>query len=517
VTVSTTSNAITYTGNNATTVWTFPFPGVAASDIVVQTVTGGVTTTISPALYTVSLNAPVAPNPTGIGGSVTYPLSGSPLAPTTNITILRTLPVQQNTSLANQGTLYQTVIEQALDYITMLVQQILGPSSVNTLAITAPPTDPAGLNYILPAVAQRSGQNVTFDASGNVTVGAPSAAPVSAAMQPVVNSATLAAARTALQLGTMATEGIGAGLQDDGSNNARVTFPWNTVSTPQTVDKTYHDQRYAMGGNVTWTLPRANTLFSGFRFVVYTGSGTATFAPNAADVFVGSATGSWVVSPGCLVALSTDAAASGNWYPEVLTPFVTYTIFTTGVSQTYNTKPGCRRLRIRMVGGGGSGGGTSGGVQGSESIFGTVHAAPGNGGSANSGASGGAGGTGGTGGAGTATLRIPGQDGDDASDSNATHVAGTRGGSSAFFGGGAAASFSLSVGKNPKSNTGGGGNSFAAGGGSGGGGGGGAGEYVELDINNPATSYVYTVAAATAAPSNGTAGAGGQIIIEEHY
>src|SRR5215472_13513804 len=104
MTVNTTSSQITYIGDGATVTFTFPFAVPAASDIQATVTIGGVTTT--PAI-TVTINPAVAPNPTPVGGSVTFavaPANGS------SITISRVLPQVQATSLANQGVLYPAVI-----------------------------------------------------------------------------------------------------------------------------------------------------------------------------------------------------------------------------------------------------------------------------------------------------------------------------------------------------------------------------------------------------------------------
>src|SRR5438045_6037688 len=123
MTVSTTANKIIYDGDGATTTWPFTFPGVASADILIYyTDVDGAITTIASNLYTVTLNAAISPNPTSIGGQVEYPLSGSPIAANTTLTIIRTLPLTQGTSLNNQGTLLQSVIETTLDYQTMTVQ-----------------------------------------------------------------------------------------------------------------------------------------------------------------------------------------------------------------------------------------------------------------------------------------------------------------------------------------------------------------------------------------------------------
>lgn len=199
-TVTTTINTVTYVGNSATTVFPFSFsyPGTsstAASDFIVQTVVSGITTTLPTNTYTITFTAPISPNPTGAGGSVTYPLVGSPLVTGGTITITRTMPAVQSTSLADQSTLYPSVLEQAYDYITMLVQQI----NASANALLAPVTDPAGLNYTVPAVANRANRALCFDSVGNVIACVvPASGVISSAMQPVVSAATIAAAQTLL-------------------------------------------------------------------------------------------------------------------------------------------------------------------------------------------------------------------------------------------------------------------------------------------------------------------------------
>lgn len=192
MTVSTTSNSITYSGNGSTTDFSFPFPGVAASDIQVFTTSNlGVVTQLLTTQYTVILNAPVAPNPTGTGGSVHYPLVGSPLPVGWSITISRVLPQTQPVSLANQSVLYQAVIEEMIDYVTMLCQDLTGASAKSFMVGAS---DPAPAT--VPPVASRANQLAFFDASGNLTAGGTATSVVSAAMQPVVAASTLALARS---------------------------------------------------------------------------------------------------------------------------------------------------------------------------------------------------------------------------------------------------------------------------------------------------------------------------------
>lgn len=203
MTVSTTSNKITYAGNGATTSFPFNFPGVDDGDLVVTYVdVAGNSTVINHSQLTIVLTTPVAPNPTGIGGTVTYPLSGSPIAANTSITIERVLPVTQDISLANQGTLWQTVVEQSLDYLTMLLQQ---QQSQSQRAYTIPATDPSTIVTEVPTYTARALQMFGWDASGNPIAAQPSSALVSAAMAPVVAAASIAAAVALLGINTTGT------------------------------------------------------------------------------------------------------------------------------------------------------------------------------------------------------------------------------------------------------------------------------------------------------------------------
>ena len=125
MTVPTPSSQIIAIGDGSTVTFSFPFIGVSASDItVLYTDADGAISTLSPSVYSLSLNAAGVGQLWGIGGTVTYPLSGSPIAIGTYLTISRTLPLTQNITVRNQGNYYAQVTEQALDIIEMQVQQV---------------------------------------------------------------------------------------------------------------------------------------------------------------------------------------------------------------------------------------------------------------------------------------------------------------------------------------------------------------------------------------------------------
>jgi hypothetical protein len=331
MTVATTANKITYSGNGSTTAFPFSFafpggllPSQAAQllEVIYVDPTGASTTApFGPGLtqYQLSVNPPVSPNPTSVGGTVTYNPSGTPIPVGSTLTILRLLPDTQAVSLQNQGTLWQTVIEQSLDYLTMIIQQII---NVGGKFITAPASDPDGLNYTLPAASARASQALIFDSQGNVGTGVlPASGVISSAMAPVVGAATLPAARTAMGLRALATEGMGGGLAADGANNARVFFDIVKLSVSSTIVAASYLQKIKATGPLTLNLSRGNTLFPGFGFwieVTPQSTGPVTLAIDPADQFENLPSGTSVVAqPGSSAFINTDGLTNAIWYIEL--------------------------------------------------------------------------------------------------------------------------------------------------------------------------------------------------------
>lgn len=120
MTIETTTSSVTYQGNDATTVFTYGFLIPAAADAVVSLtdIAGNTTTTIDPAAYTITGLADVN------GGTVTYPLVGSPITTASNLTIQRVLPLTQEVDLTNQDGFFPSVLEDALDNLCMEIQQV---------------------------------------------------------------------------------------------------------------------------------------------------------------------------------------------------------------------------------------------------------------------------------------------------------------------------------------------------------------------------------------------------------
>ena len=138
-------------------------------------------------------------------------------------------------------------------------------------------------------------------------------------MQPVVNAATLAAARAALGVSSAATPNCGLQTGVSGVNNLDVNFTTSQVSTNQSITAASCDTVFIATGPITFTLPRANTLWNGFGFWINVVSGgVITVAINANDSIAlpgqslaSGVSGTLLVNTWAYV--TTDAASSGTW------------------------------------------------------------------------------------------------------------------------------------------------------------------------------------------------------------
>ncbi len=149
-----------YTGTGLVSAYPFYFKVFTTADVqVVQTDTSGVQTTLSSG-YTVALNSNQDDTP---GGTVTL---SSPLAAGYLLTITSALANTQLTELTNAGGFFPRVINDALDKLTILVQQI---ASKLDRSIKVPVSDGA-VTVDLPTKTLRARKAIICDASGNITV-----------------------------------------------------------------------------------------------------------------------------------------------------------------------------------------------------------------------------------------------------------------------------------------------------------------------------------------------------------
>lgn len=119
MTVASSINTATYTGNGVTT--NFPFAFLIPTDTAQVTLTTIATglegDALDPSLYTINGEDNDA------GGSIDYPLVGSPLSSDYKINIKRVVPIAQELSLSNQSGFLPEVLEDQLDRIVMMIAQ----------------------------------------------------------------------------------------------------------------------------------------------------------------------------------------------------------------------------------------------------------------------------------------------------------------------------------------------------------------------------------------------------------
>lgn len=123
MTVSSPVNSVTYTGNNATTIFSYNFEiRVAENAVVILTDITDPSDPIAVELVAAQYTL------TGVGdengGTVTYPLVGSPITTNQRITIQSIEPFTQEVDLVNQDGFYPEVVEGALDKLTRMCQQL---------------------------------------------------------------------------------------------------------------------------------------------------------------------------------------------------------------------------------------------------------------------------------------------------------------------------------------------------------------------------------------------------------
>jgi hypothetical protein len=211
MTVSSTSSRVVLAGDGTNTGWPFGFQVNSQADLAVTYVdASGNETALSPSVYSVTgFGLPA-------GGTVSYPLSGSPIGIGTTLAIQRIVSPTQPTSISNQGAMWPQVIEAALDRVTMIVQGFI--DTVNR-CLQISPADGAALNP-LPAAPLRAGMWLAFDGSGQpVAAEAVGQAGVAAwlANNFLLAGTSAAAARTALGAIALADVGAGATIAAAGS------------------------------------------------------------------------------------------------------------------------------------------------------------------------------------------------------------------------------------------------------------------------------------------------------------
>jgi hypothetical protein len=173
MTVNTTTSSVIILGNGSNTTFTFSFAVQPdPTTIVVYLLDSlGNPTLLNPSVYTLTLNSPVTGQLWGYGGTVTYPLVGSPITNSYSIQISRNTPTTQETSLSNQGNFYPQTVEQGLDLLEMQTQELVaGTTYTFPTPFTPASFDPAGAAAGILSAAETFASNASNLSSGTVPV-----------------------------------------------------------------------------------------------------------------------------------------------------------------------------------------------------------------------------------------------------------------------------------------------------------------------------------------------------------
>ena len=230
MTISTTTNRVTYTGNGATVAFSFPYAFFAKADLVViETIiaTGVQTTKTLTTHYTISGSVDALGHYSS-GGTVTAVTAP---ASTVTWTIYRDPTATQTTDLVENDPMPAESIEAALDYQTMLNQRT---RDIATRCLQQPEGDSATIDR-LPAKVDRASRYLGFDADGDPTaLSAPtSTALTTAYSETLLDDATAAAARTTLGFPTVSGATTGHALIVDPAATGGMS--WNHRAQPNPI------------------------------------------------------------------------------------------------------------------------------------------------------------------------------------------------------------------------------------------------------------------------------------------
>jgi hypothetical protein len=202
MTISSTTNRVSFTGNGVTTAFPVSFPFFSTADLVVietTIATGAQTTKTLTTDYTI----------TGTTDANGFYSSGGTVvanaAPSSSVTwtIYRDVSPVQTTQHVDNDPMSAASIDGPLDKLTCMVQRLIDRV---TRALTQPDGDSASIGA-LPATVARANMFLAFDASGNPIAAAGTSAnltPVSSFFNTLLSAASAAVLRGLLGLGTSA-------------------------------------------------------------------------------------------------------------------------------------------------------------------------------------------------------------------------------------------------------------------------------------------------------------------------
>lgn len=249
------------------------------------------------------------------------------------MTIIRNMPLTQDTDVRNQGDFYPDTIEDEFDTITMQMQ-MLGDELSRTVQVQL--TDSVGSPLILPTTAQRANMLFGFDSSGNPTAIAAqlNQALVSSYVQSLLNlggataflnalgftsglvgTSNIAAANitAALLASGAAISNIGAGgvlAANLAAGAALSNIGAGNVAASYIAASARQLQSQVITSGTTWTSPSTITTSTLLKITLVGGGGGGGGVSSAADAVAGGGAGGSI----------------GILYVSGLSPSIAYTI-----------------------------------------------------------------------------------------------------------------------------------------------------------------------------------------------
>ena len=301
MTVSTTSNKVSFSANGSTTVFAYNFKIFADADltVIIRAADGTETTKTLTTHYTVSGAG------SSSGGNVTFTTGNTPANGET-VVIKRELAVTQSTDYVANDPFPAASHEDALDRLTMIAQQ---QTEQIGRSIVFPDTDTAATT--IPSSVTRANKFLGFGSSGEVAVlsstgTSPGAIDTGNLVDSAVTSAKLAAnSVTSAKIvdGTIAT----ADIADDAVNQAKIAD--DAVGTAQIADDAVGSAQIAddavgqaaIANNAVGTNQIADSAVTAAKL-----SSDAAFTSGMLMPFAGSAAPSgWLLAYGQAVSRST--------------------------------------------------------------------------------------------------------------------------------------------------------------------------------------------------------------------
>lgn len=276
MTLGSTSSTEVKNGNGTTTSWSFTFVIDQNSDLVVtKTNSSGVETTLVEGTGTANYSVTISDYPGT--GSITYPATlGTKLANGESLTLQRTVDLDQQTDLVNQGAWNPSTVERSLDYARMVdIQQ---QDEINR-SIKTPASDSSGASYTLPSPS--SGKVIgVWNSDGNAIEVGPDASQITAAEAQATAAAASASAASASESNVDADVTAFYGAFDVtslGLNFVGQDYRWqedDTISpvvaktSAYSVLATDHDKIFDVTNTTTITLPAVATVANGYHVTV---------------------------------------------------------------------------------------------------------------------------------------------------------------------------------------------------------------------------------------------------------